>query len=293
MRLTCNLQSTEIRNRRQTFSASICEALFSAVMESIALAGDSIKLSELDLLYEGAGCGVDCTQLPYWQDLNLEHLRTLVLDPDGICEPSSNSGTGRRQSVAETLNAILRKCNGNLTELRLQNLSLWPTTDPIPLPALKRLSLAGMDIDPIATQAWMSEMPTLSRFELDGITVDGGEYGEWKRIFDTIRNHPVPMLVDFEGVTTNDMCELNFHMADTFDASDALAMEQDKSPWDDIDRSLALYLAGKIGWNRSLRVWLQEEECDFDEGRYSSLEEVDESLEEGGDGESEEDTDEG
>ena len=76
-------------------------------------------------------------------------------------------------------------------------------------------------------------------------------------------------------------------MADTSDASEALAMEQDESPWDDIGRSLALYLAGRGGWNRSLRVWHQEEECDFEEGRDCYLDDVDENLQEVDDGESE------
>ena len=81
---------------------------------------------------------------------------------------------------------------------------------------------------------------------------------------DAIRDHPTAMLVHFTEIIANDYSEI-FLNHNTRDFQGLLELDEAENPWDDIDRSLPLYLSGKIGYNSCLREWLQDEVPDEDE----------------------------
>jgi hypothetical protein len=73
-------------------------------------------------------------------------------------------------------------------------------------------------------------------------------------VFDAIRNHPNrTMKVNFFQITAHDTGKITLeYELDDFERS--LKMRERYEPWVDIDRSLRLYLSGKIGYNDTLRA---------------------------------------
>jgi hypothetical protein len=107
-------------------------------------------------------------------------------------------------------------------------------------------------------KAWMVEMPSLQRFELDGTRLCTRAYRGWIHIFDAIRNHPKGMYVNFDQIIMN--CAAEVSLGYNTDNFERLSKEKEgEEPWEDINRSLALYVSGKIVYNKSLRMWLEDE----------------------------------
>ena len=104
-------------------------------------------------------------------------------------------------------------------------------------------------------------MLLLEEFHLEFTNVSVGgdmpQYYRWRDVFDAIRNHSKPMLVSFYEIIANDFREISFEYC-TDDFERYLQKREAENPYDDIDRTLALYLSGKIEYNKCLKAVLED-----------------------------------
>ena len=167
----------------------------------------------------------------------------------------------RSQSVA----AVLRKSANSIQKFKYSYLHAmhWPGDEVIPMPKLKHLSLRGHHIHPRNLAAWMAEMPSLNHLRLSYSSISEftqPHYLDWRYVFDAIRNHPKPtgMRVHLFKVTAYDYLSFDCHTNDTEQYEQSVRdLEDVEAVHHDLPWSLALYLSGKIDYNRCLEVCLK------------------------------------
>lgn len=239
------------------------DALFAAGITCLADA--NVKVDTLAVACAMTGL-FEWDTLPGWEKLNLSQMHTFTFQPrvQSIGEDLDVSGGRSETDVAEraadAVAAVLDKCGNSLEKFRYENgcPMQWPGDRVIALPKLKHLSLDSGSIRPRHLKTWMSQMPSLIHFQLDGSSLCEHQYYGWRDVFDAVRNHPRGLHVHFDQIVANDCAEISlFYDTDGF--QEFLDQEESGDPWGDIDRSLALYLSGKIEYNASLKEWLQDE----------------------------------
>lgn len=164
----------------------------------------------------------------------------------------------RSQSVA----AVLIKSAHSIEEFKYSYLDSmdWPTNRVIPMPRLRYLSLRGYQIRPPNLAAWMARMPSLNHFRLSysDWSNSGAAYlhhsTAWHCVLHAIRKHPKPL-----GMRVH-LFNVDVYGHDFFDWNDTEDLEQYvrdgdvAGPHVNLDRALALYLSGKIEYNKYLKV---------------------------------------
>lgn len=218
----------------------------------------------------------DWMDLPGWEYLDLSQLHTFKSDPS-LSEADEVVGTRPGDAVA----VVQKKCSGSLEEFILEGdyPMQWPIDEVIDLPKFKRITIHRGPVHPGNFKNWMAEMPTLESLELCGTFVCN-EYHHWLDIFDGIRNHPKPIQVSFDHIITNEWGDLSIeHPTDDFQKY--LAMGKSEDLWDEMTRSLCLYLSGKIGHNRSLRYWLADKEQEEEEATEQEEEDGEDDEDDG------------
>ena len=243
-------------------AAPVGDALFSAGIACLADA--NVKVQSLDV-----ACAMTSPfgwdNLPGWEKLNLSQMQTFTFQPQVQSIGEDFNIFGRSEDViaeraADAVAAVLKKCGNSLEKFRYDNSCpmQWPGDQVIRLPRLKHLSLDSGSIRPRHLRTWMSHMPSLEHFQLDGSSLCEHHYYGWRDVFDAIRNHPKGLHVHFDQIIANDGAEISlYYHTDNF--QEFLDQQESNDPWADIDRSLSLYLSGKIEYNASLKEWLQDD----------------------------------
>ena len=243
-------------------AAPVGDALFAAGIACLTDA--NVKVQSLDIACAMTG-QFEWDTLPGWGELNLSQMQRFTFQPkvqslgeDLDVLPRNESVVA--ESAADAVAAVLNKCADTLEEFRYDNSCpmQWPGEQVIRLPKLKNLILDSGDIRPRHLKAWMSHMHSLGHFQLDGSSLCEHSFYGWRDVFDAIRDHPKMLRVHFDQIIANDCAEITlYYQTDGF--QEFLDQQENEDPWADIDRSLPLYLSGKIEYNASLKEWLQDE----------------------------------
>ncbi len=251
----------------QSSIAPVGDAIFAAGIASLAKAAN-VKPQSLTVASAMTG-HFGWEAIHGWDKLDLSKLRTFIFQPK-VNEDLNGSGGSEAVAgrAADAVAAILKK-GGPSIESFTYDSSLrcpmqWPGEEVVQLPNLKFLKLNGGSIWPRNMKAWFAEMPSLERFELLDNVLVRGPYTDWLYVFDAIRCHPRGIHVEFDQIAVNDAIEasLSYH---TNDFERYLHMEEAENSWEDVERSLALYISGKIGYNTTLRKQLLDWNYDEDE----------------------------
>lgn len=265
----------------------IGDAVFAAAISCLSQAKVRIKDLKVDCaMTEHFGW----EDLPGWNDLGISQLQAFHFSP----KVNTISQMGLPEA-ADAIDAVLRRCTGSLETFthRAHCVAPWPTDKLIKLPNLRRLSVERGPLHSDNLKRWMAEMFLLEDFYLEFTNVSVGgdmpQYYRWRDVFDAIRNHSRPMLVSFEEIIVNDVREISFEYC-TDDFERYLEKREAENPYDDIDRTLALYLSGKIEYNKCLKALLEDEE-DLDEEFEDDDEDNDDEPGDGGGDEDDRDED--
>ena len=123
-------------------------------------------------------------------------------------------------------------------------------------------------------------MPSLQELFLQSLSVTG-YYTDWLIVFDAIRDHPKGLHVCFDQIHNCHYTELSIDYH-TDDYEQYLNVEEADNWIDDDDRSLALYLSGKGGYNRPMHDMLEDHfPTDEDEDEDENEEAEDEYAKDG------------
>ncbi|KAJ4299390.1 hypothetical protein N0V90_004635 [Kalmusia sp. IMI 367209] len=252
------------------------EALFSTALKSVSEA--RVKIKRLDIEYVGNGkfAWADDGQL---DGLDLSNLQELIFRPRTE-EIGESIGWDRKKTATLeecsglAVEAILKKCAPSLTYLELLSdvpfcVLVWPpektkVANLAPLPALTSLK-TGARLNLATFPAFLKEKCTaLTSLELQSCGGKGN--ASWRGLWDAIRYHPQRMHLSFEQIPCNDAAEVSL----VHYTGDECEDEEDEDPWMDIDRSLSNYLSNKGKWNKSCRMWFEDEGSDDDDDENGS-----------------------
>lgn len=243
-------------------AAPLGDALFAAGV--VALAAADVKIRNLQVACAMTG-RFEWDTLPEWSRPNLTEVRKFYFMPEvhWIEADRDTIGSHRHAAgrAAEAIAAVLNKCADHLEEfyygdfLRLGRFCdiHWPGEEIIALPRLTRLRLGAGGVRTRNLSLWMEAMPSLQHLRLD-YPMRGDVWYGWKYVFDAVRNHPKGMKIDFEYIEGNHGAGVSVHYH-TDDFQRYLNKEEAKSISDGIDRDMALYMSGTIGYNERLRKW--------------------------------------
>jgi hypothetical protein len=147
-----------------------------------------------------------------------------------------------------TLESLITKSYLSLEELIIDRGSLltWPRGYGVALPELRRLSIYSICVEMDNMSKWLARLPKL---EYQEWRLAYGS-GNWRVMFDAIRDHRNRMRLDWDQVACADYADLSMHIHTSQESDE----EEDKDPWMDIRRSLANYLHRTGTWNKSLRM---------------------------------------
>ena len=249
------------------------QALFTAAIASLAAARSKIANLNVECVVDDYFAWADSGELDH---LDLSRLKNLSFQPIEVedHETDSKATIIARNSIAVT--ALLRKCSNTLQNLDFRSYTSscpmpWPppstpgSLDLPPLPALTSFR-TNLSLQLSAFSHFLHRAPALSHLQLDGC---GGELGEWRHLWDAIRDHPNRMALEFDQLPCIDWTELSVYHH-TGEPS-KIAFVDD--PYDNIDYSLENYLSGRRHWDRSLRLWFdnndEPSEEEDDENDYS------------------------
>lgn len=254
----------DVNHRDETcrrIAAPVGDTLFAAGIACLAEA--NVKAQNLDVACAMTG-QFGWETLPGWEKLDLSQMQTFKFQPQVQSIGENLDTFGGEEAVAEraadTVAAVLKKCEDSLEMFSYENSCpmQWPGDEVIHLPRLRDLSLGSGCIRSRNLRTWMAKMPSLKHFRLNGSRLCDHVYSGWLNVFDAIRNHQKRMNVHFDQIIANDGAEISFYYH-TDDFEKFLGEQEDEDIWADIDRSLALYLSGKIEYNGCLRAWLQDD----------------------------------
>ena len=204
--------------------------------------------------------------LPGWEELDLSGLIKFKFRPDvrSIGESSNGEDGEDDGAIAERADkavaVVLNKCQESLKKFSYKDYCpmLWPGPKVINLPNLQSLTLDGDYVCAGNLRKWMAEMHSLNEIRLLGSHLHERAVRAWFDVFDAIRDHPNEMLVEFDQVIANSAAEVSLDFC-TDNVQRYLDEKDYGDPWEDIDRSLPLYLSGKIGHNAAIQAWFYED----------------------------------
>ena len=250
--------------------AVVCDAIFAAGIACLSEAGAEVEALKV------AGpmtTSYGWEDLPGWKSLNLTHMRRFEFAPDNrvdcsryyesVCDHSGEQSAGTRRATEATA-SVMKKSASHLEYFRYDGMKspmLCPGEEIIPLPRLLRLELEYGTIKATSFKKWMAGMPSLEELFLGTIKLHKKEnFRGWLKVFNAIRHHPKGMRVCFEEIAVSSWLELSIDYH-TDDYEEFLEMAEG-CDWLDVDRSLALYLSGKGGYNHHMRDMLDDEDPD-------------------------------
>jgi hypothetical protein len=245
--------------------APIGNALFATVIKS--LVDGEIAIRNLELSGELNIDGLDFESLPRWDELNLTRLLELRFEPITVSLPDDINDDVNNDFVGKAVSMLTSKSQVSLNNLFLEGYGGWPAKDTAPLPKLEVLELQ-MAIRPVPFTTCLSTMKNLKSLTLRDChlySYTANRYADWRIVMDAIRNHPNDIQLEFEQIITNSAAEMSLIHNTGSDCRKLLwglkadeEYTQDEA-WTDAERCMCLYMSGKIGWNKSLRVWFEDE----------------------------------
>jgi hypothetical protein len=240
--------------------APVGEALFRAAVAGFIAARSNISHFEVECVIDSGFTWADDGTL---NGLDLSRLQSLIFDPVGAGWWETSRWSREYRATANSrcglaLVTLLNKCSSSLRELTLfpersGNYFDWPPAAPNRPPRFPALEsfTTGTGLDLTAFARFVTQSPALSRLHLDGSEWRGGE---WRELWDAIRNHSNRMTLEFEQVPLSDYGEVSVYHH-TGEASKA---DFEEDPWDNIQYSLENYLSGRTHWDRTLKIWFEE-----------------------------------
>ncbi|KAF1926935.1 uncharacterized protein M421DRAFT_6500 [Didymella exigua CBS 183.55] len=236
------------------------EALLRTAIASLIAAGSIIAHLEIDCVLDSKFVWADDGTL---RDLDLSRLQTLTFDPIEVDWWEKRGWTSEYEATAVArcglaLSTILHTCRFSLSKLILypeygEQYIVWPPAAPnrpLMLPALRSFR-TGMSLDLPEFARFLLQSPALQFVQLDGCS---GRLGEWRELWDAIRNHPNRMTLEFDQLPCNSYTECSVYH---YTGEDSKA-DFDDDPWDNIQYSLENYLSGNRHWDRTLRMWFED-----------------------------------
>lgn len=270
-KVDCEIGSDHHQHNILSHDAAVCqrwhepvgEALFRAAIASLTAARSKVMQLEIECIFDGKYDWADDGTL---DELDLSSLHTLSFSPVEVefqemrewpseCEATVIA----RCSLA--LTTLLRKCSPNLRKLLLfpgdfrAHYLDWPLVDdaaPASLPILSALEsfTTSLGLRLTAFGQFLLQCPALTFLQLDGCE---GDEGEWRDLFDAVRNHPNRMTVEFDQLPCNvyTTCSVSHY------TGEASKTEFYQDPFSNIGYSLENYLSGRRHWDRTLRMWFE------------------------------------
>ena len=233
------------------------DAVFAAGIGCVAKADLKAQILEVRCFMTG---DFGWESLSSWQRLDLSQLQEFRFGPRMESELPDywKQSEVIADRATDAVAAVLRKCKGSLEYLRYEPPCpmRWPDQEVIPLPKLRDLYLAEGFVRTGNLSRWMAGMLLLKCFQLE--YADHCE-GGWMDLFDAIRDHPNRIRISFEETITVQDFESFGMDYDTADFEIYLETPESDDPYENIERSLALYLSGKIEYDETLGDWLRED----------------------------------
>jgi hypothetical protein len=242
-------------------SAPVGDIVFEAGINCLAAANKVVR--RLDIRHTTRG-DFQWDRFSSWDDLDLTQLHSLAFEPNVLAD---TEGPGREQEIelaaSRVLSATLDKCRTSLERLKFRAETsgwgiVWPSVHDrvVSLPSLWLFMVDSEAISPDKFAAWFAGMPDLKTLKLStSHLIRGSHYADWRILYDAIRRHPRGIRIILEQICANDAAEISLNYDTVLDLQGALDEEVYDDPWDDIRRSLSLYLSGRIEWNASLQMW--------------------------------------
>ena len=258
------------------------EALFSAAIASLTAARSRIEHLTIKSVVDGHFTWADNGEL---DDLDLLDLETLSFQPvmAEYYTVDSESVVTNRCGIATT--ALLHKCRDTLQKLDFcSSLSHCPMSWPpssvpgtLDLPSLPVLTSfrTCLTLNLSAFARFLHCLPALSHLQLDSCH---GDNGTWRDLWDAIRNHTNRMELEFDQLPCVDWTELGL----CHHTGEASKEEFVEDPYERIQYSLENYLSGRIHWDRSLRLWFDDDDEPSEDEDEDEDEEDDEDDDEDG-----------
>ena len=256
---------------RLDLAGQVGDALFATAMDCVVTA--KVRPRTLNLAC-GMTARLDWKSIPGWGNFDLSRLKRFLFGPPTVCgvmEATSDTGNGENDVAARTasnVSALLHKCRLSVETFDYSGVSddclmVWPGNEAIHLPRLQHLKLGSGYINARNLAAWLLQMPSLALFQLSMTWMYEDALAEWSHVFDAIRDHPRNkdgICVVFDGCDGGDI-HLEHNTAQYEELSKwyerVLRGEEESDPGEDLDKYLALYLSGKIGYNDGLRMLLE------------------------------------
>ncbi|KAL8882908.1 MAG: hypothetical protein Q9192_007503, partial [Flavoplaca navasiana] len=227
-------------------------------------------------------CGLtgslDWQSVQGWEEFDLSRLEKVTYDPEPDTGAMPNEEDDARQAAiaATNLSALFEKGQGSLRKIKIRGDCelIWPGEQTLNLPALRSLDLSFNGIHVRNLGSWLRHMPSLEYFRLAGCYATYGDLTSWLSVFDAIRDHPRNrdgIRIVFEQAVHNDGAEVTLDYL-TNQYEETLAWYEDvqqgkveSDAWYNATEYIMLYMVGEVGYNASIRAWLQDEDEDEDD----------------------------
>ena len=254
---------------------SLGDALIATAVTCLASAGTRVRGLEFACGLTGS---LDWQSVQGWEELDLSRLEKVTYDPepDTGAMPNEEDDARHAAIAATNLSALFGKGQGSLRKIKIRGdcILTWPDEQTLKLPALRSLDLSFNSIHVRNLGSWLRHMPRLEYFRLAGCYATDGDLTSWLSIFDAIRDHPRNrdgIRIVFEQAVHNDGAEVTLdYLTNQYEKT--LAWYEDvqrgkvkSDPRCDAAEYIMLYMVGEVGYNASIRAWLQDEEEDEDE----------------------------
>ena len=255
--------------------ARMGDALLAAAVTCLASAGTRVRNLKFVCGLTGS---LDWQSVQGWEELDLSRLEKVTYDPEPDISVLPNEEYDALQAAiaATNLFALFGKCQGSLRKIKIRGdcILTWPDEQTLKLPALRSLDLSFNSIHVRNLGSWLRHTPRLEYFRLAGCYATDGDLTSWLSVFDAIRDHPRNrdgIRIVFEQAVHNDGAEVTLdYLTNHYEKTlawyeDVQQGRVESDPWCDATEYIALYMVGEVGYNASIRAWLQDEEEDEDE----------------------------
>ena len=250
--------------------AVVSDAVFAASIACLSEAGVEVEALEVACIMTTSFGWED---LPGWKSLNLTLMRRFEFEPqNGSFESGcvrydenhdasvDDPSEGQYRRANEAVVSVMKKSASHLESFKYpgwDSPTRWPGEEIIFLPRLLCLDLRGCVIEATGFKKWMAGMPSLQELGLMDVGV-AVYFHEWLNVLDAIRHHPKRMKVWLSSFSIGRFEQLNIDYR-TGEYEKFLEMEEGHDWKHDNNRSLALYLSGKGGYNQILREMLEND----------------------------------